>query len=154
MFDHIGAANNITQNQQTLQSRFDNMKNQFTPGYKAEVVEFNEIMGSEMGGGAKTKKTSISFEQGKIFKTQTKTNMAINGRGFFVVSDGNQKHYTRDGRFEFQEGALKDHFGKTVVAHYVGCVGVQLGQLFDTVDPQELFKVFRLPVKMDNAVFV
>ena len=55
MFNLNGAANNITQNQQSLQSRFDNMKNQFTPGYKAEVVEFDEIMSSKSGGGAKVK---------------------------------------------------------------------------------------------------
>lgn len=127
MFDNIGAANSITQNQETLQSRFDNMKNQFTPGYKASVVEFNDIMSSTMGG-AKKKSTTISFEQGKIFKTQTKTNMAINGRGFFVVSDGNQKHYTRDGRFEFKDGALKDNFGKTVVGFPLDTQGNISGQ--------------------------
>lgn len=115
MFDFHGAANSISQNQDQLQSRFDNMKNQFTPGYKAEVVEFNEIMSSTTGGGAKERKASISFDQGKIFKTQTASNLAINGRGFFVVSDGTQKHYTRDGRFTFQDGQLKDSFGKTVV---------------------------------------
>ena len=138
MFDHHGAANNITQNQQSLQSRFDNMKNQFTPGYKAEVVEFNEIMSSKMGGGAKVKSTSISFDQGKIFKTQTKTNMALNGRGFFVVSDGNQKHYTRDGRFEFKEGSLKDHFGKSVVGFPLdtqGNISGQEGPVAMTMDP-------------------
>lgn len=137
MFDQMGAANSITQNQQTLQSRFDNMKNQFTPGYKAEVVEFQDIM-SNTAGGAKTKKSTISFEQGKIFKTQTKTNLAINGRGFFVVSDGNQTHYTRDGRFEFKDGALKDYFGKSVVGFPLdsqGNISGQQGPVQMTMDP-------------------
>lgn len=138
MFDFHGAANSIQNTQTQLQSRFDNVANQFTPGYKAEVVEFNEIMSSKMGGGAKTQETSISFEQGKIFKTQTKTNMAINGRGFFVVSDGTQKHYTRDGRFTWQDGALKDSFGKTVVGYPLDAQGNISGdeaQLSLSMDP-------------------
>ena len=115
MFDFNYAANNMAQNQEILQSRFENIKNQFTPGYKAEVVQFNDIMSSTLAGGAKVKKNNVSFEQGQIFKTQTATNLAINGQGFFVVSDGFQNHYTRDGRFEWKEGALKDALGKTVM---------------------------------------
>lgn len=154
MFDHMGAANSITQNQQSLQSRFDNMKNQFTPGYKAEVVEFQDIM-SNTTGGAKTKKTTISFEQGKIFKTQTKTNMAINGRGFFVVSDGNQTHYTRDGRFEFKDGALKDYFGKSVVGFPLdsqGNISGQQGPVQMTMDPNtKLYAGKYTDFKIDSA---
>ena len=138
MFDQLGAANNISNNQTSLQSRFNNMKNQFTPGYKAEVVEFNDLMGTNSGGGAKKKTATVSFEQGKIFKTQTATNMAINGRGFFVVSDGNQKHYTRDGRFTWQEGSLKDSFGKSVVGYPLddqGNISGEEGNIELTMDP-------------------
>lgn len=115
MFDFNYAANNMAQNQEILQSRFENIKNQFTPGYKAEVVQFNDIMSSTLAGGAKVKKNNVSFEQGQIFKTQTNTNLAINGQGFFVVNDGFQNHYTRDGRFTWQDGSLKDAMGKSVM---------------------------------------
>ncbi len=138
MFDFHGAANSIQQNQTSLMSRFDNMKNQFTPGYKAEVVEFNEIMSSASGGGAKEKKTTISFDQGKIFKTQTASNLAINGQGFFVTTDGSQTHYTRDGRFTWQDGELKDSFGKTAMGFPLdaqGNISGDTGPMALTMDP-------------------
>ena len=155
MFNLNGAANNITQNQQSLQSRFDNMKNQFTPGYKAEVVEFDEMISSKSGAGAKVKNTTISFDQGKIFKNNKKTNMAINGRGFFVVSDGNQTHYTRDGRFEFKEGSLKDHFGKSVVGFPLdsqGNISGEQGEVAMNMDPNtKLYAGKYTDFKIDGA---
>ena len=109
------ATNGMSNSTEMMNSRFENMKHQYTPGYKAEVVQFNDLVNSAMKGGAKSKKTTIAFDQGQIFKTQTSTNLAINGQGFFVVSDGFQNHYTRDGRFEWKEGALKDALGKNVM---------------------------------------
>lgn len=109
------ATNGMANSTEMMNSRFENMKHQYTPGYKAEVVQFNDLVNSAMKGGAKAKKTTIAFDQGQIFKTQTATNLAINGQGFFVVSDGFQNHYTRDGRFEWKEGQLKDALGKTVM---------------------------------------
>ncbi len=109
------ATNGMSNSTEMMNSRFENMKHQYTPGYKAEVVEFNDLVNSAMKGGAKAKKSTIAFDQGQIFKTQTATNLAINGQGFFVVSDGFQNHYTRDGRFEWKEGALKDALGKNVM---------------------------------------
>lgn len=115
MFDLNYQAAGMSNTQEQLSSRFENVKNQFTPGYKAEVVEFNDIMSSTMGG-AKKKSTSISFSQGEIYKTESATDLAINGQGFFVVSDGKDTHYSRDGRFSWQDGSLKDAFGKNVQA--------------------------------------
>ena len=65
MFDFNNSANAIQQNQTMLNSYFQNLQNQFTPGYKAESVQFNDIMGQTMGGGgAKTQSNGIIFSQG------------------------------------------------------------------------------------------
>lgn len=139
MFDFHYAANNMAENQDILKSRFENIKNQFTPGYKAESVQFNDIMSSALQGGAKVKKSNIAFTQGEIFKTQTSTNLAINGQGFFVVNDGFQNHYTRDGRFTWQEGSLKDAQGKGVVGFPLDANGNISGDskpIELTMDPQ------------------
>jgi flagellar hook protein FlgE len=96
MFDMNYQASNIMNNQQQLNSYFNNLQNQFTPGYKAEAVNFNDLMGS---GKAKTKQSSIIFSQGAISQTNRPFDLAINGSGFFTLSDGVNTHYSRDGRF-------------------------------------------------------
>ena len=115
MFDMYGQTNAMGQNQEMLKTYFENMKNQFTPGYKTESVQFNDIMNSTLHGGPKKKTSGIVFTQGEIFKTQTPTNLAINGQGFFQVSDGFKTHYTRDGRFTWQNGTLKSSDGKNLM---------------------------------------
>lgn len=122
-FDMYGQSNAIGQNQELMKSYFENMKNQFTPGYKAESVQFSDIMNSTAAGGAKKKSSGIIFTQGEIFKTQTSTNLAINGQGFFIVNDGNKDHYTRDGRFTFKDGVMKSDDGKAVVGFPVDSQG-------------------------------
>ncbi len=139
MFDFNYQANSMAQNQEMLRTYFENMKNQFTPGYKAESIQFNDIMSSTLKGGAKVKKSAVDFTQGEIFKTQTPTNLAIDGQGFFIVNDGFQNHYTRDGRFTWQDGALKDAQGKTVQGFPLDSQGNIAGEMTDislTLDPK------------------
>lgn len=100
MFDTNYQASNIMNNQQQLNSYFNNLQNQFTPGYKAESVNFNDLMSATGGSGkAKTKQSSIIFTQGAISQTNRQYDLAINGSGFFTISDGVNTHYSRDGRF-------------------------------------------------------
>ena len=87
----------IHHNQEMLDECFLNMKNQFTPGYKSYMV-FDRL---------KSGKPRVRLTQGEIFHTQCATNLAVNGAGFFIVREGDQDHYTRDGRFSFQDGKLK-----------------------------------------------
>lgn len=125
MFDFNNSTNAIMQNQQMLNSHFQNLQNQFTPGYKAESVQFNDIMGQTMGGvgGAKSQTNGIIFSQGQIFQTQNPTNLAIDGQGFFMVNDGFQNHYTRDGRFAFDNGTLTSSDGKKVMGYKLDAQG-------------------------------
>ena len=118
MFDFNSSANAIQNNQTMMNSYFQNIQNQFTPGYKAESVQFNDIMGQTMGvGGAKSQSNGIIFTQGQLFQTETPTNLAIDGQGFFMVNDGNQTQYTRDGRFTFNNGILANVDGRAVMGY-------------------------------------
>ncbi|MCR5662989.1 MAG: flagellar hook basal-body protein [bacterium] len=124
MFDFNSSANAIQNNQTMLNSYFQNLQNQFTPGYKAETVQFNDIMGQTMGvGGAKSQQSGIIFSQGQLFQTENPTNLAIDGQGFFMVNDGNQTHYTRDGRFSFNNGMLTNTEGKNVMGYKLDAMG-------------------------------
>jgi len=122
MFDMNYQANSIMYNQQTLNSQFSNMQNQFTPGYKAEQVNFNDMV-TGYGGGAKVATTSIDFSQGEIVKTPNPTNLAIEGNGFFMVHDGIRSHYTRDGRFQFNNGVLCNAEGLKVMGYQLDDMG-------------------------------
>jgi len=119
MFDYNFQVNAVMQNQQQLNTYFNNMQNQFTPGYKAESVSFTDMLGSQMAGhGAKHKASGIIFSQGQIYQDNNPTHMAINGQGFFAVSDGRETHYTRDGQFTWgQDGALQMADGKKVLGY-------------------------------------
>lgn len=103
-------------NNHKLQRCFDNMKNQFTPGYKSDLVLSDEVQGSGLPS-FKDIQASISFKQGKVFRTQIKTNLAIAGRGLFVIGRPGKLQYTRDGRFEFKDGALSNPEGISVLGY-------------------------------------
>ena len=91
--------------QELLDECFLNMKNQFTPGYKALIV-FDRLNSG---------RPHIRLTQGEIFKTQCPTDLAINGQGFFTVQLGGQLYYTRDGRFQLSEGELRSHEGGSLL---------------------------------------
>lgn len=140
MFDFNYQVNAIMQNQQMLNTYFNNMQNQFTPGYKAENVSFTDILGQQMAGkGAKVKQSGIVFTQGQIAQTQVPTNLAINGNGFFAVTDGTKTHYTRDGRFTWNNGQLVNPEGKGVLGYDLDPNGNIVGDpktITLPVDPQ------------------
>lgn len=88
------------------------MKNQFTPGYKSRV-QWGES-------------SDLNWSQGEIFKTRTNTNLAINGSGCFGLKGEEKIAYTRDGRFTFQEGILKNADGWALLGHAAGHDGQHL----------------------------
>jgi len=145
MFDFNYQVNAIMQNQQMLNAYFNNLQNQFTPGFKAEQLSFTDILGSQMSGkGAKVQRSGIIFSQGQIFQTQVATNLAINGNGFFVVKDGGKNYYTRDGRFTWgNDGNLVNPEGRKVLAYQMD----QNGNI--TGDPKPL----QLPVDAQSGLY-
>lgn len=100
----------------------NNVANMNTPGFKASNVNFNDLfyqfsasggqqnpIDSQVGEGATTSGTSVDFSQGQLGNTGNPLDVAISGLGFFVLSDGTNTYYTRDGEFQIDsQGYLVD----------------------------------------------
>ena len=139
MFDMNYQANAVQYNQQKLNSNFGNLQNQFTPGYKEEQTNFHSMVTGHGGKGPMVQSTGIVFEQGQIVKTPNPTNLAVEGNGFLIVSDGVRNHFTRDGRFSFQNGQLVNVNGHKVMGYQLddqGNVTSELQPVSLTFDPQ------------------
>jgi flagellar basal body rod protein FlgG len=93
----------------------NNLANLGTTGYKREVP-FTEILNSF---GERSIRKVTSQQQGDILQTSNPLDLAISGKGFFVVKGENgQKELTRDGRFKLDdEGFLVNANNQKVVGH-------------------------------------
>jgi flagellar hook protein FlgE len=82
-----------------------NVANSNTTGYKNVETDFSTLVdqianGSQDFGGVSTSQVSINSLQGTVVSTTTPTNLAVQGAGFFVVSDASGTLYlTRNGSF-------------------------------------------------------
>lgn len=94
----------------------DNIANAGTNGYKGSRAEFQDMLsnslkgiegGDQIGTGVKLAHVRGKFTQGSVSRTETVTDLAINGGGFFTVDAPFGRAYTRDGSFHFdKEGSL------------------------------------------------
>jgi flagellar hook protein FlgE len=88
-----------------LSSISQNVANANTTGYKNAETNFSALVdqvsgGTSVGEGVQTSTISLNSLQGSIVSSQTATNLAVQGSGFFVVSDAAGNTYlTRDGSF-------------------------------------------------------
>lgn len=98
----------------------NNISNASTVGFKGSLATFGDIYAASLAGTPTTKTPGLgtnttavvqSFVQGAVSKTNNPVDVAINGKGFFRVSNGTDISYTRDGQFRFV-GQL-DATGKT-----------------------------------------
>lgn len=93
----------------------DNIANVNTVGFKASRVTFQDVLSqtvattagsAQVGRGTSLADISSSFSQGSFESTDSSTDLAIGGDGFFIVrdpSDENNEYYTRAGEFRFDE---------------------------------------------------
>lgn len=95
----------------------NNIANVNTTGFKKTAVNFEETMTQTIKGargpvdgqggvnpatiglGIKVSSINTNFESGAQQTTGRKTDLRVDGNGFFVVADGNNKMYTRAGNF-------------------------------------------------------
>jgi flagellar basal-body rod protein FlgF len=81
----------------------NNLANMNTTGYKAERVLFGDYM-MQAGAGDKVafvldKGTARNLEDGRLAATDNPLDLAIEGRGYFVVDTPQGQRYTRSGHF-------------------------------------------------------
>src|SRR6516225_5730336 len=90
-------------NSNWLSSISQNVANANTTGYKDVETDFSSIVdqianGVPDFGGASTSQVSLNSLQGNVVSTSTETNLAVQGTGFFIVSDASGALYlTRNG---------------------------------------------------------
>ena len=89
----------------------NDLSNMNTTAFKAETTNFSDLfyqqIGStgsgnpiQVGAGVKVASNEIAFTQGSINSTGNSTDAALNGNGFFIVSNGSGGYeYTRAGNF-------------------------------------------------------
>lgn len=91
--------------QQDLQVVSNNIANTNTVGFKSSRAEFADVYASSVAGGnsqvagVQVADISQQFAQGSITYTENALDMAINGQGFFMVSDNGELSYSRAGYF-------------------------------------------------------
>lgn len=105
----------------------NNLSNMSTTGYKSQSVNFSDLFYQQIGEagsgdpiqrGSGTQVCSIEtdFSNGSPNSTGVDTNVALQGSGFFVVSNGGNALLTRDGDFSLdQHGNLITSNGLSVM---------------------------------------
>jgi flagellar hook protein FlgE len=86
----------------------NNVANSNTVGFKQAQTKFSDVYatslsgtgGSQVGIGTKVAGIVQQFSQGKITATENPLDVAINGNGFFRLSDNGAVTYSRNGQFQ------------------------------------------------------
>ena len=137
---YIGASGmNVQQNR--LDTIANNLANVDTAGYKKDVTSvksFSELLlrrkdfdgvyenpfGSadaapiigKVGLGCETNENFIDFSEGSLRLTNTSTDFALHGKGFFAIQTPDGERYTRNGNFMIgKEGILETKDGYPVL---------------------------------------
>ncbi|MDD2557212.1 MAG: flagellar hook protein FlgE [Desulfuromonadaceae bacterium] len=109
----------------------NNIANSNTIGFKSGRTVFSDLMSASISGSGGTSQVGRGvglstvdniFSQGTFENTESNTDLAIEGPGFFMVSDPTvgSTYYTRAGAFNFDEdGTLVSPEGYAVQGYYL-----------------------------------
>lgn len=118
----------------------NNIANGQTTGFKVSRAEFADIFAASSSGvsrnavgqGVRLSSVSQQFTQGQFSFTGNNMDLAINGTGFFRMSDGGQIVYTRAGSFQLdRDGYVTDANGRRLTGRGVDSSGNVSGALGD-----------------------
>ncbi len=147
----------------------DNIANVNTTAFKSDKFSFANVLSQSMGTsttdgigrGVQFNGVSPSWSQGSIENTSNATDMAINGKGFFMVEDNSgSPFYTRAGEFTFdREGYLVNPDGLFVQGYAVSAVAadgaITLGAIeninvpAESTAPPQATTTFTLDINLD-----
>lgn len=96
-----------------------NLANASTAGFKRRLHGFSQAMNTQAGAGEEAAEASASegydFSQGHLVETGRSLDVALYGKGFFVLETPEGPLYTRHGSFRTnQNGQIVDVEGRTV----------------------------------------
>ncbi len=118
----------------------NNIANSATVGFKSSRAEFADIFASSnlgvsqnaIGQGVRLSNIAQQFSQGQFSFTGNTLDLAINGTGFFRMSDQGATSYTRNGAFELdRDGFIIDASGRRLTAYQADGDGNLSGALDD-----------------------
>ena len=139
----------------------DNIANANTTGYKKASTEFSSLLlgsngGAYNSGGVTTDVRYSISEKGPLEFTTSKTDLAINGNGFFIVSDSNGLPFlTRAGSFiPDANGSLVNAAGFTLMGYdYQSGIPAPVVNGFDGLVPVNISAGNLNAVPSANGVF-
>jgi flagellar hook protein FlgE len=124
----------------------DNIANVNTTAFKGNRSSFANVLSQSLGGslgndigrGVEFWGTSALWTQGSLENTGSATDLAINGKGFFIVNDpSGASFYTRAGQFNLDENGDMVNPDKYIVQGYEIDASGNLGNLTDISIPGE-----------------
>ena len=116
-----------------LDSIGNNVSNSNTVGFKASTTQFSDVFansltgagGLQVGIGTKVANIAQQFTQGNITSTNNPLDVAINGKGFFRMSDAGTVVYARNGQFQLDKnGYIVNGNGLRVTGYAANAAGV------------------------------
>lgn len=165
MLRSLSAAVSGLRNHQTkLDVIGNNIANVNTVAYKSSQVRFQDIFSQTLRGatapqagqggvnpmqvglGVEVASVNALHTPGAITGTGRETDLAIEGNGFFVVTDGHQQYYTRDGTF------TRDASGVLVNANGMRLLGwiVEEGENDEEIELSEKPSEIHIPLGEDT----
>ncbi|WP_175946992.1 flagellar hook protein FlgE [Burkholderia pyrrocinia] len=111
----------------------NNIANANTVGFKSSTAQFADMyansvatsVNTQIGIGTTLASVQQQFGQGTINTTNSSLDVAINGNGFFQMSNNGVTTYSRDGTFQRDKsGFIVDSQGRNLMGYAAGSGGV------------------------------
>ncbi|WP_175852382.1 flagellar hook protein FlgE [Burkholderia cepacia] len=111
----------------------NNIANANTVGFKSSTAQFADMYANsvatstntQIGIGTRLNSVEQNFGQGGITTTNSSLNVAINGNGFFQMSNNGVTTYSRDGTFQRDKnGFIIDSQGRNLMGYAANAGGV------------------------------
>ncbi|GLR63314.1 flagellar hook protein FlgE [Marinospirillum insulare] len=139
----------------------NNIANASTKGFKQSRAEFGDVYSASIlgtgrnsvGSGVLVERVSQQHTQGNIDYTDRALDMAIEGNGYFVLSNNGQIEYTRAGYFDLdKEGYITNNTGKRLQGYSAdlqGNIGGVMGDIQLTQTNVEPNATSRIDVELN-----
>lgn len=108
----------------------NNLANADTTAYKSETSLFESLFPQEGSGdevpgiGAEVEGISTNLAQGSLSQTGNSLDAAIQGNGYFVVSNNGVQQYSRDGAFQLNSTGQIENLNGGIIQGYQNVNGV------------------------------
>ncbi len=114
----------------------NDLANANTTAFKSQTALFEDVYPANAintpGIGTATEGISSDLTQGNLIATGNSLDAAIQGNGYFIVSNSGTQQYTRDGAFQLSSNGMLETLNGAAVQGYAGTAG---GGLSGTLGP-------------------